>query len=149
VGKAAFAVTGFIWGLCSGMQMSQPKRLRTQKKAPEAETPLSPIGPDVMRELDQRLSRIEAALARLGSTEPVPETAGQTALPNPYVTPEELKEALGRTEKRMDRHIANLFGNQMVAVDSLRAIILDTDMLLERVLSRLDASVGSATSGDA
>jgi hypothetical protein len=147
--KAVFAVTGFIWGLCLSMKTPQLQARRTRTKALEAETPLSPIGPDVMRELDQRLERIEAILARSESTEPVPETAAdQTAPPSPYVTHEELKEALGRTERRMVHRVAKQFGNQVVAVDSLRAMILDTDMLLERVLSSLDASSGNNNSGD-
>jgi hypothetical protein len=124
------------------METPQPQTRETPSKVPAEETP-------AMRELDLRLKRIEAVLARMGSAGAAPApVADQKTPPTPYVTHEELKKLLGGTEKRMENHVAEQFGNQMLAIDSLRAMIVDTDMLLERVLSRLDVSSREGSSRD-
>jgi hypothetical protein len=40
----------------------------------------------------------------------------------------------------METRIAEQFGHQMLAIGSLRAMIVDTDILLERVLRRLESA---------
>jgi hypothetical protein len=91
--------------------------------------------------LDGRLNRIEAVLTSLGSSERTSEPVADREAPRRRtVTHEELARLLEQTERRMEGHVAQQFGNQMLAIDSLRAMIVDTDMLLERVLSRLDSS---------
>ena len=42
----------------------------------------------------------------------------------------------------METRVAEQFGYQMLAISSLRTMIVDTDILLERVLSRLESSPG-------
>jgi hypothetical protein len=94
-----------------------------------------------MRELDRRLNRIETTLARLESPVPPAETvAHREPETSPYITHKEVTEILEQTEKRMAGHIAQQFSHHMLAIDSLRAMIVDTDVLLERVLKGLDSA---------
>jgi len=62
-----------------------------------------------------------------------------------YVTRKELAEALDRVEKRQEAHLAEQFRTQALAIGSLRAMIADTDALLERILERLEAYADSST----
>jgi len=57
-----------------------------------------------------------------------------------YVTREELAEALEGAEKRLESNLEEQFRTQKLAIGSLRTMITDTDMLLERLLERLETS---------
>jgi hypothetical protein len=97
--------------------------------------------PAALCDFDGRLNRIEEALDRLMAAERIRQAGFQPESPPiAYVTHDELKDLLGRAEKRLEGHVAEQFGNQMLAIGSLRDMIVDTDTLLERVLSRLEAS---------
>ncbi len=55
-----------------------------------------------------------------------------------FVTTHQLAEALRQSEERTAEAIEQRLGNQSLAIDSLKAMIQDTDALLERVLERLE-----------
>jgi hypothetical protein len=120
-----------------------------------------------LNELDAHLARLEktleAALERLASlqrhagtvvpAQSIPPQSTPTQSTNAedrrqYVTREELRTCLKRTEGRVETRMAEQFGHQMQAIGSLRAMIADTDILLERVLSRLEASAEDDHTGN-
>jgi hypothetical protein len=91
--------------------------------------------------IDSRISDIEASLRPFAGL--APNSARDRSNGANLVTREQMAEALDRTEKRIERTLAQKmereFGNQAQAIRSLRAMIEDTDTLLERVLSRLES----------
>jgi hypothetical protein len=107
----------------------------------------------VFRGIEDCLGKVESAVSRLS-----PEAQGVSSLPEAgdsateqmvnenYVTGRELAEALGRVEKRLGENLDERFRTQALAIGSLRTMITDTDILLERVLERLDASAESTKS---
>ena len=73
-----------------------------------------------------------------------PEGAEQTIESKDYVTKKEMADSMDRFERRIEAHLAEQFRTQALAIGSLRAMISNTDALLERVLERLEASADSA-----
>lgn len=93
-----------------------------------------------------RLGKVEGALGRFQSApaEALPKAErGARAAPE-FVTRLEMAKALEDIERRMEKTVWEHLGRQMLAIGSLREMILDTDTLLERVLERLE----SMTPGD-
>jgi hypothetical protein len=132
-------VTGFFWGVFRSLGIS-PEVPRPATVAPPK--PL-PRGVDIER-LAQRLARIESqvdrlALARSGSS------AGESGVRGDfggrdYVTHDDLRHAIDESEKRIARNVSDQFGRQMLAIGSLRAMIGETDILLEKVLEMLESA---------
>jgi hypothetical protein len=122
-------VTGFIWGLC-----------RSLRPAPRSdELP----GLKTLNLLSGRLDHVEGAVAKLSVEAAKP---GGTEDLFDYATRRELADALVAVERRIESGVAEQFGRQMLAIGSLRAMIVDTDALLERVLERLESSASVRTS---
>ncbi len=140
VGRTAVAVTGFLWGLC--------RSLRGEEDGNEIHK---------IREVDARLARIESTLDRLSATVANPSSVARQRSAHDgashteaegFVTRDELAEALSRTEKRLAENVASQFERQTVAIGTLRAMIVDTDALLERVLDHLETSAEGGFDGD-
>jgi hypothetical protein len=113
-GKTVAVLAGFFWGLSRSLRRGRPA----------VHLPASSAGVD---ELADRLARVEAAVSRL--------TAGREEV---YVTGRQLSDALALSEGRIQERVAAQFDGQMLAIRSLRSMILDTDAMLERLLSRLE-----------
>jgi hypothetical protein len=113
-------VTGFVWGLCRSLRpVPQPDEFP---------------GFETLDLLSGRLDNVEGAVAKLAAM-----PAGKEDLSD-YATRGEMSEALAAVERRVESGVAERFGRQALAIGSLRAMIVDTDALLERVLERLEAS---------
>ncbi len=99
-----------------------------------------------LEDVNDRLAKLESAVIDLTSTaeeirDTTPHAERVAQYTNRFVTKEEMAGALERTEMRIEDSIAEQFGKQSLAIGSLRAMIADTDALLERVLERLESSV--------
>jgi hypothetical protein len=147
-GKAAIAVAGLAWGVSRHFLAPETGRNGTSSAAG------SRLG-----DMDLRLLRMEAALERWERQSPAgagpspqqpraanPLGTGQaTKQPQPstrkgedYVTKRDFTDALDRLERRFANQLGEKMNNQILAIGSLRAMICDTDALLERVLDRLE-----------
>lgn len=150
-GKAAIAIAGLAWGVSRSLFVPESGR--------NGATSGSRVG-----DMEERLARMEAALERFGARSeaggakrtpgsapeapasapspitpspvtPSPITPGQSVNKDDYITRKDFTEGLERLEKRF----ANKVGEEMLAIGSLRAMIGDTDVLLARVLERLES----------
>jgi len=65
------------------------------------------------------------------------------------VSRQEVAEALDRVEKRFQESVSERFSAQLLAIGALRAMIGDTDALLERVLDRLEMLADSPDGDEA
>lgn len=63
---------------------------------------------------------------------------------NEFITLQQLTEAIVLSEKRVQRNFREQMDTHMFAISSLRTMIANTDSLLERVLSRLEASMADS-----
>ena len=115
-------VTGFVWGLC---------RLRPVPRHDDF------WGLETLNLLTGRLDHVEDAVAKL-SREAAKRGASEDL--SEYATRREMCDALVAVERRIESGVAEQFGRQMLAIGSLRAMIADTDTLLERVLEKLELS---------
>jgi hypothetical protein len=100
-----------------------------------------------------RLVRVESEVTRLADVtrlaqvprplqDPVsPARPPDSPAGSAFVTRHEMADALQDMQTRIEDGVKEQFGRQMLAIGSLRAMIIDTDALLERVLARLEASV--------
>jgi hypothetical protein len=137
-GKAGIAVAGFVWGLY--------RSLREPGKAAEKDFEKDraagiPAAVDLrLTLLDTRMARIQAAVDQLSEAAGLRAKQDETRQKQVWVTREELNEALDLAARRMQISVAEQFGHQMLAIGSLRAMIADTDALLNRVLDRLESS---------
>ena len=55
-----------------------------------------------------------------------------------HVTPQDLADAIGKATERISNDIDQRFEVQRLSVQSLRALVAQTDELLEKVLLRLE-----------
>lgn len=106
-------LAGFFWGLSRSLRGAQPAHLYASSAG--------------ANDLAGRLARVEAAVSRL--------TADRE---EDYVTGRQLSDALALSEERTQEKVAAQFDGQTLAIRSLRSMILDTDAMLERLLSRLE-----------
>lgn len=89
-----------------------------------------------VRDMETRLDGIEQAIARLsGGAEPM-----GRAERGDWVDQRELAGAIDRATARIDRQLEARFEKQSRAIGSLRAMIGQTDILLERVLDGLETA---------
>lgn len=120
LGKSALIVAGLGYGLFRGLRAVA-----------------GPEDPSVrlqMADLATRLDRIERAVGEMSKPEPV----------HDFVTREELATAIDRATARIGGDVDRKFQAQSNAVNSLRAMISQTDVLLQRVLESIENSESEA-----
>jgi hypothetical protein len=119
-------VTGFVWGLCRSLR-PEPR----DRDYPSLDT---------LNRLKGRLENVESEMARLSAQSAAQSAEKRAGDFSACPTRREMSEALDAVERRIESGVAEQLGRQMLAIGSLRAMIVDTDALLERVLERLEAS---------
>jgi hypothetical protein len=88
-------------------------------------------------EIGLRLGQIEQAIEKIAASA-VPETSqGQ----GDFVTREELKSGLAAAESRIEKSVDAKFEVQSLSIGALKAMVSQTDALLERVLVALEAGL--------
>lgn len=119
LGKSALIVAGLGYGLVRGLGAGE-RRARLQGLA-------------------SRLDEVERGLNQLSASIPPP------APPIiDFVTHEELAEAIDRATARISGDLDGKFQAQSRAVNSLRAMISQTDILLQRVLEGIENAESEA-----
>jgi len=86
-----------------------------------------------VHDMETRLEGVEQAIARLSGANRPPWSTERSD----WVDRRELAEAIDRATARIDRQLEARFEKQSRAIGSLRAMIGQTDILLERVLDGL------------
>ena len=166
-GKAALAIGGFAWGVSRSLRApntdsagsgaslrvgeihrrlgsieSALERLVSQSAArqPQEMQEQSKSGGDAAGSSLCRDSRLSRASGLRGA-------GGINSGEN--VSRQEVAEALDRVEKRFQESVSERFSAQLLAIGALRAMIGDTDALLERVLDRLEMLADSPDGDEA
>ena len=141
-GKAALVAAGVAFGFHKGLSgdVSVPVPC-SPREAPadkmnavpddlagrgETRQDTAPAGP---------LSRLAAMESRLQRLE---ERATPQDVTRRHVTPQDLADAIGKATERISNDIDQRFEVQRLSVQSLRALVAQTDELLEKVLLRLE-----------
>ncbi len=128
IGKSALVVLGVGYSLTRAVRTLSAKQITTRRLA----------------EAEERLASLEAVLPRTTES-PQP---GAAENPERFVTEAELNsavseamvETLDRVYTRMDAELRRRFTVQEQSVEALRAMISQTDELLERVLEGLETT---------
>jgi hypothetical protein len=116
LGKSALIVAGLGYGLFRGLRA--------------VAGPEDPSAGLQMEELAARLQQIERAVGEMSKRDAV----------HDFVTHEELAAAIDRATARIGGDLDRKFQAQSNAVNSLRAMISQTDILLQRVLEGIENS---------
>ena len=125
LGKSALIIAGIGYGLTRGLAISSSPAQTSSTRDLTDDSSMADV-------LDARLERIENALRRLT---PEPDPPGLTT---DVVTREELANALDRVYSRVESHLEERFVLQDRSIQSLRAMIIRTDEMLEHVLEGID-----------
>ena len=125
VGKSTLIVAGAGYGLARGL------RLAGEPQVAGLEDPSGRL-----ENLEERLDRIENSLASLAR----PATAEAVTPLTGFVTREELADAVDRATARVRAEVERKFEAQSLAVSGLRAMISQTDELLQKVLEGLESA---------
>ena len=120
MGKSALIVAGLGYGLFRGLRA--------------VAGPEDPSARLRMADLATRLDQVERALGAMPKTDPI----------HDFVTREELAAAIDRATARIGGDLDRKFQAQSNAVNSLRAMISQTDVLLQRVLEGIENSESEA-----
>ena len=127
LGKSALIVAGLGYGLFRGMRAVAGPEERSSR--------LHTAG------LETRLEELERSLAELSKR--VPDVAASPPV-NDFVTHDELADAIDRATARIGGDLDRKFQAQSRAVNSLRAMISQTDVLLQRVLEEIERAESEA-----
>jgi hypothetical protein len=114
LGKSALIVAGLGYGLFRGLRA--------------AAAPEDPSARVQIADLAARLDQMERTVGEMSKTDPV----------HDFVTQEELAAAIDRATARIGGDLDRKFQAQSNAVNSLRAMISKTDILLQRVLEGIE-----------
>ena len=117
LGKSALIAAGVGYGLFRGLRSVEEPSARLQ-----------------MADLAARLDQIERAVGEMSKRDPV----------HDFVTHEELAAAIDRATARIAGDLDRKFQAQSNAVNSLRAMISQTDVLLQRVLEGIENAESEA-----
>ena len=119
LGKATLLVAGAGYGLIRGFRLVE-----------------APRRPYRLDEFEARLDELENRYIRV-SKNPPPSSSGP---PTGFVTHEELAATIETAAARIRTDVERRFETQSLAIGSLRSMISQTDVLLQKVLRGLETS---------